>query len=435
MYSHRVGSKRTIHLALIFLSQSLSIFSVQATENLKTSTEVIELNFEDLPHLLQEKNLTIRGVGLSVQAAEYRTGYLTRSYLPTLALDTGGEHFQTGSYPIRTEPYAFLETRINLYRGGKDSLEDSIRQDQVGITRAQAQRTSTEELTDARKTYWTLIYQREMAHVLKDALQENEKNLASAKQRIQRGVTSDTDRVDFEINQDLFQEELSSIEHEIELTQIKLRSFFSWPENKWIETPHLISHTHDETLLEAQIPAGAHPDVAQTKATSEMVLHQSSQANRWWTPTVDVYGGYYLYTLRDRDYLDVGRRDDLVAGIRFSIPLFDGLQSRANAISSALQSEAWEAQAQQKEKTIQAKLKIAQEEVKHHHELTHIAETRIQKGAKYLSQTLSEYRRGVKNFSDLQGALQRQISFKRRYAEIKRDYQLFRADLLALLNK
>ncbi len=408
----------------------LSFMAIQ-----ETKADVVELKFEDLPKLLQERNQAVQGVQLSVQASQKRTGHLVRSYLPTLSLEAGGEHFQTGSYSAETAPYAFLETRLNLFRGGKDALEENIRQSQVGLTQAQAQRALTEELTDARKTYWTLIFQRELVQILKEALQENEKNLASAKKRIQRGLATDTDQVDFEINRDVLQEEISSLEHENELTQIKLRSFFSWADEKLIWTPSLIPHDHDEALLHMQIPQDSHPEVAQFKANSEISLNQGDQAHRWWLPSVDVYAGYYLYTLRDRDYVDMSRRDDLVAGIRFSLSLFDGFQSKTLASSLSLQAEGLDSQARQKEKVIQAKLKIAKEEIKHHHELTHIAEDRIQKGGKYLSQTLSEYGRGVKNSPDVLGALQRQISFKRRYAEIKRDYQLFKTDLLGLLNR
>ena len=397
--------------------------------------EVIALNFEDLPKLLLERNQNIQGSQLTVQASEKRTGHLVRSYLPTLLFDAGGEHFQTGSYPIRTEPYAFLETRLNVFRGGKDALEENIRQSYVRLTHAQAQRTLIEELTDARKIFWHLIFQREIVQILKEALNENEKNLASAKRRTQRGLTSDTDQLDFEINRDVLNEEIGSLEHDVELTQIKLRSFFSWSDEKIIQTLNHIPHDHDEALLKMEIPAESNPEVSWMKANSEISLNQGNQANRWWTPSVDIYAGYYLYTLRDRDYVDITRRDDTIAGIRLSFPLFDGLQSKHLASALSLQSEALDMQARQKEKTIQARLKIAKEEIKHHHELTHVAESRIEMGVKYFQKTLSEYDRGIKNSPDVLGALQRKIVFRRRYAEIKRDYQSFKTDLLGLLNQ
>jgi outer membrane protein TolC len=418
-----------------WLSYGILIVFLNLFQNDGARAEAIALKFEDLPKLLQERNQTIQGTQLAVQAYEKRTGYLVRSYLPTLQFDGGGEHFQTGSYPSRTEPYAFLETRLNLFRGGKDILEEDVRQSQVKLTQSQAQKTLIEELTDARKTFWILIFQREMIQILKDAFKENDKNLVAAKRRIQRGLTSDTDQLDFEINRDVLNEEIASLEHEVELTQIKLRSFFSWSDEKLIQTSNQIPHDHDEALLRTEIPAESHPEVSWIKANSRVALSQGSQAKRWWTPSVEVYAGYYLFTLRDRDYLDFERRDDRVAGVRLSIPLFDGLQSKAIASSLAMQGDALEMQAKQKEKIIQAKFQIAKEEIKHHHELTHVAESRIVMGGRYLAKTLSEYDRGVKNSPDVMGALQRQIAFRRRYAEIKRDYQLFKADLLGLLNR
>ncbi|MBL7716563.1 MAG: TolC family protein [Bdellovibrionales bacterium] len=395
----------------------------------------LEVKPDDLPKLLSDRNQNVRGSALMVDAAEAKTGHLARSYLPTLNFEVGGETFQTGSYPTKTEPYGLLEAKLNLFRGGKDLLEERINRAQVRLADAQSKQVTSAELVNTRKLYWTLVFQREEILILKDALEQNEKNLNAANRRIQRGLTSDTDRLDFEINRDQLKEDIKSLEHEAELTQIKLRALLALSEDVEIKTLAVIPHDHDEELLKTKFQGEGNFHVETVKASGEVSENQSARENRWWTPTLDLYAGYYLYTLRDRDYLSIGQRDDRVAGIRLTFQLFDGFQAKSIASSYSIQAQAYENQAIQKRRDTEADFTLAKEEMQHMHELIHQAEKRIEQGKLYLSKTLSEYDRGVKNSPDVLGAILRQNQFRRRYAEIRKNYVFSKAELLSILGK
>jgi outer membrane protein len=395
----------------------------------------LRLQAEDLPRLLAERNDNVKGAALLVESSAKRTGHLVRSYLPTIEAQLGGETFHTNLYPTLTQPYGLIEARINLFRGGRDLLEERVRSAHLQGAEAQAKRVQAGELAESRKTFWTLVYQREILAILNQALQENEKYLTSAQRRIQRGLTSETDRLDFEINRSELKEQIASLTHEIELTEIKLSALLALAEDTRILSPGTIPHDHDENLVKAPLAAGSQHDVVAARSSAESARSESAELGRWWFPSLDVYGGYYQYTTRDRDFLDSSLRYDSVAGARLTLTLFDGLQARSAAVAAAARAEGLESQALQQQRSVQARWKISQEEMKHDHELTHEAEKRVEQGRAYLAKTLAEYDRGVKNSPDVLGASLRLLSFRRRSVEIRRDYQLAKAELLAIAGK
>jgi outer membrane protein TolC len=398
-------------------------------------TETMSLSAEDLPRLIQEKNGNVVGARSLKEAAENRTGHLSRSFLPNLSLQAGGEVFQTGPYSTRTQPYGSAEARINLFRGGRDALEEEARTHHVTQADASIQKAQDAELLEARRLYWKLVFNRELIDRLGAASSQNEKFLDAANRRIARGLSTDTDRLEFQIYRSELHEELESLRHETLLIETSLAASLALPSVPQFTTEGKIAHIHDDALLAAEIDPASHPDVRSLAAGREALLAQGKQAGRWWMPQVDAYGGYYLYTLRDRDYLQQGMRTDVAAGLKLTLEAFDGLQSKASAAALSAQAAGYERQAEQRRRTVSAQVLVAREELKHDHELIHQSEERIEQGRKYLQRTVDEYGRGVKNSIDVLSGAQRSLSFERQYAERKRDYQLTKAGLLALLGK
>lgn len=399
------------------------------------AANVVALSADDLPKLLRSKNQNVSGAALLTEAAQARTGHLVRSYLPTLRAEAGGERFQTGTYSERTQAYGGAEVRINLFRGGRDLLEERARDSQVLVSEAGAKKAFESEITHARQLYWRLVFNKEMIRLLGKVVGNNERYLEMANRRIARGISTETDRLDFQIHRSQLKEDIESLTHENILLQISLAAVLGMESETEFKTEDNISHIHDEELLAAKFEPSTHPEVESLRANQGLFSSQRNQEYLWWTPSVDVYGGYYLYTLRERDYLSRGLRDDRVVGLKLTFNIFDGFQSTANAGAFAAQANAYEEQASQRARSVDAQVKVAKEDLKHDHELIHQSEERIEQGKKYLVRTLDEYNRGVKNSIDVLGAVQRQVAFQRQYAERRKNYQITKSGLLALLGQ
>lgn len=398
------------------------------------AAEPMKLAAEDLPRIVRERNLDVAGAQRLVEAAEARIGHLRRSYLPTVRAEAGGERFQTGAHETRTEPYGGVEARMNLFRGGKDALEEKVRRARREGAVAGVGKTAASDLLEARGTYWNLVALRESAELVSVALERNEENLKAAEKRIGAGLAAETDRLEFVIYRGQLNEELASITHEMELVQISLTALLGLPIETRFKTADAIAHAHDEDLLAATYEPDSYPEVRSLRAGQGASENQGLLNGRWWAPTLDLYGGRSLYTLRDRDYRSQALRDDTYGGARLSLALFD-YSSKDEARALSKQAEGYGLQAEHKAVLLRAQVERAKEEMKHLHELIHNGEERIEQGKKYLAAVRDEYRRGVKNSLDVLGASQRYLSFERQYADRRRDYQTAKASLLSLLGQ
>lgn len=413
---------------------SLGLF-VLSTRLVFAAGSVVTLSYDDLPGFVREKNQNVTGSALLTDAAHARTGHLVRSYLPVLDAQVGAESFQTGPYSTMTQPYGGVEAKVNLFRGGKDLLEEHVRENQVRASEAGAKKSFRDELAEARRIFWRVVFNRELLKHLNAAIEQNENQLEMANRRIARGLSSETDRIEFQIHRSQLQEEVESTAHGLLLLQISLSAVLGMDSTTEFKTQDSVPHVHDEAFLALKVDPSSHPDVETLRADQNIFSFQKSLANRWWAPSLDVYGGYFLYTLRERDYLSQNLRYDGVMGVRLNFELFDGLASRSNAAALAFRADGLEEQTQQRTRYVDAQIQVSKEDLKHDHELIHFSEERIEQGKKYLARTLDEYNRGVKNSIDLLGAAQRYIMFQRQYAERRRDYQITKSGLLALLGQ
>ncbi len=392
----------------------------------------MKLTADDIPKHIQEKNKNVSGAALMKDAAQNKTGHLFRSYLPSVKAFGGRESFQTGIYTDQTQPFGGIEANINLFRGGRDSLEEKIRLSRSKSADANAQSVFNHELKAARKLYWEIVSNRELLKILNGALGQNEKTLALANRRITRGLGTETDRLDFQIHKGQLDEEIESITHELLLLQMSLAAIIGMDEDTLFKTSESIEHVHDEALLVKKINSESNPELIFFKSNEESLMNQYKQSSRWWLPSVDLYGGYQLFTARDRDYLTEKDRIDKYFGARLIVE-FDFMKV-SDSSALALEAKGAQKQAEQKVKSLEAEIKVTQEELKHEHELIHFSEERTEQGKKYLNRTMDEYNRGVKNSIDALGALQKYLNFQRESVERRKTYQIKKAAVLFLTN-
>jgi outer membrane protein TolC len=128
-------------------------------------------------------------------------------------------------------------------------------------------------------------------------------------------------------------------------------------------------------------------------------------------------------------------RDDRVIGLRLSFELFDGLKSQNQSTATEYQAESKRLMARHIERQTDAQFLMYQEDLKHTHEVMHYVEDRIKKSKNYLTATLQEYDRGVKNSLDALTAMQRYYGYEKEFLMRKKEYQTIKSDLLAILGE
>lgn len=393
------------------------------------------VKFEDIPRLVGERNQHAQGAKLQQKASELSKGHLARSFLPHVGARIGRETAQTGTQDERGDTVGAIEGKINLFRGGRDSLENRLVIAKVDAVSAEVAQILRDEVKKARQSYWQLISLREQVALVQHAVQENGRNQRAAEARIRAGLATATDRIEFEMQQIALDQDLARLTLSASNTERELAILIGLPEGQTIQTSTFVGHEHSDQLLETKYKPEEHPSVFSLRARSVQADLERSTSGRWWTPSLDAYASYGLHPFREREYLAEKERYETVVGVQLSIELFDGLKGRKESLERRMMADAFRFEAEQTERELSAKVEGAKAELKLTHDLIHQSEDALKRAGSYLTRTLDEYRRGVKNSPDVLSASERNLQMKRRFAELRRDYQIARVELLEILGK
>jgi hypothetical protein len=81
----------------------------------------------------------------------------------------------------------------------------------------------------------------------------------------------------------------------------EMKAVVGIPPDTEIEMVHGFDELSADELLTLPMNLEDHQDILLLKKQAEIAELQKKQSNRWWTPAVDVYEGYALYTFRQRN--------------------------------------------------------------------------------------------------------------------------------------
>jgi len=395
----------------------------------------ISLEEGGLADRIRQNNGAVQAAERALEAIQNQSGYWRRSYYPALSAEAGGEAFRTGPYESQEQPFGGVNATLNLYRGGRDRLEDRRIESEIQRAQTAYEQTVAEQLLQARELFWTLVYQQELFRILQDALQENEGMLGSAKKRIQGGLATDTDRLEFEMNRTQLEQDRARVRMEGHRAERHLKAVLGLMEADTLQTPVAVPHEHDDAFSSIRWDPSSHRDIRVLDAQRRVTHLQRRDSLSWWKPSLDLYGDYSLYTFREREYAERRDRDEIVGGAKVSMSLFDRGQSRVRTQALAREADSQLKQRDQIMRLLRSDFASLQEELHMLHDLIHSAEQGAAQGKNYLQLTRSEYARGVKNSPDVLSAFQKYLELQRRYADIRRDYQLIKNKLRSVMER
>jgi len=400
------------------------------------AADAFVLKYDDLKTMITEKNERVLAAKKEMEGASTRTGHLGRTFLPTIQGSVGFESYRTnGAAAGRSGPVGDVGANFNLFQGGRDSLEENARQAELRLAEAEHQKTLGIELSKARKEYWQLLYLRESAQVFIEAIEMNNINLASAQKRASAGIATGIDRLEFEMNRNQLEQESARLQILLENTQRTLALALGLPAETEIQATEKIPFQQDDRIMNVTLDSTHHPSVKSSMSLHEMESARADALKQWWLPSLDLYGTYSLYPYRDREFEALSDRYEGVVGLKLTFKIFDGLVSSSEGSAARLRSEAQFARATLVGRESLSHFESLKKELKLLSNLVRGAEDNVQLSSKYLTGTLSEYKRGVKNSADVLMASQRFVELRKRFSELRRDYQSIRAELLSYLGE
>ena len=392
------------------------------------------LSFEALPELVRERNDHVKGSEKISQAAEALRPSPLQPFYPTLKAEAGVERFERELLPQRQDPFWSATAELNVFRGGKDYLESQSLSLEASAAQLLSNHAYLDELKKTRLAYADLVYAEGLKKVLTEAQALNEKNLSSASRRRSSGMATDTDQIEFEIKRQTIQQDLEATELDIHQALASLTVLLGLKhgtkgEFRWPDTFEKISF--DLSKISKQAKTTLDFQIEELESKKKDV--ERKIAARWWVPDVDLYGGYALHTMRDSDEFRRRDRDEVFGGVRMSLTLFNKGESLRKQKYESLISEAQQLRLSQSKRESEAELEIALKSIEKNQRLMQGAETSAASSKRYLTQTLSEYSRGVKNSPDVSAATDKYIEAQSRHLQIQKDHLIALSQLFSIL--
>ncbi|KYG61399.1 hypothetical protein AZI86_16935 [Bdellovibrio bacteriovorus] len=390
---------------------------------------------ENLESLLKEKNTRVSAAKLNVEAAESRTGYLGRSFIPSVDLYASQESFKMGQAEQKNQPTYGAEVRLNLFNGGADRLENDVRHLEVSKRGFQSQKTVAEELLKARNLYWQMSFLTKKKELLGKTLDLNSSNLQGALKRIRSGVATDSDRFEFEMKDVDLRRELKQTDLELQNLSQEMNLILNLPPDNGYKLTQELGHEH-EFIKELKPQEGQNSFwylEQQTEAEQKTLSAQQSGRSLW--PKLEAFAGYNQYNEREKEYPESSDRTESVVGLRLRLNLADGFTALQDSSSYKKQALAEQRLAEFQKNSLSVALENETRRLHFLHDQVHEAEENINRAERYYKLTQSEYARGVKNSPDVLGAAEKLYERRHKYFEILRDFQLSRSQALAVLGK
>lgn len=389
------------------------------------------VRFDELPGLVAAQNGTVAAGRAYVEEADARTGHWRRSLLPIVRASGGGEVFQTGTSARMTQPVGEIEGRLNLFRGGKDRLEDDALRAAHTVARANARQTTAHETARARMLYADARYYDELRGEIARLLDWTRTHAGLVRRQIEAGLATDTDRFDCELFRNHLRQEALLAQEDFEHAIAELKVVLGMPTESPV-TLAPIGRVPDVLMADGWTPT-AHPDVVRLAQQADIARVQQRQAERWWMPSLDVYGGYALHPFREREYAAARDRNEAVGGVQLSMDLFDGRAGTAKRRGFAQKARGLQLEAAQKSQEL-----IVLGEKLHHELQSRRQLIRLLEEQRGLHRTISqrsadEYQRGVKSGVQLLDAARQRFDTGKRLADTRREAIHLFAALSALV--
>lgn len=386
-----------------------------------------KINFEDLPKLVSEKNENVEAAKLHMNAQEFRRGRLARSLLPQISAVAGSEQFKLDNVDAKSQEYWRLEASINLYKGGRDQIEDKIRDSVFELSQKSFQGEFRNELKEARKAYWQLVALNQLIEDRKDELKKNEQSLKSARRRSGAGLATNADAAQFELHKIVLEKELIKLELKKDVSQNQLSVALTIDEHASLEVPSVFPKIPYENISK-DISSDKLLAVQINKNLEFIEQLKADQASRWWLPKVDLYSSYGLPSLAEEYDRGLQKQKQWSTGLRLTVDLGQGFEDRKESQARHTEATSFKKKVAHAMREGQAQSHDLDHDIRALSAMIKDSDQDVKAAETYLKLTESEYNRGVKNGPDLLEAIKTYYEFREKRIQYYRDFYNTKAE-------
>ncbi len=348
-------------------------------------------------------------------------------YFPEVGVEGG---YQTSRFENDTSSgsFAYGVAKINLYHGGKDQAQLSIKNEEEDFQKIRLEKTKAHIEREVSRKYYELLYLQESIAVKEEALVENKSQSQMALKKKVAGITSQADVLEFELREATLRSDINFLKQEEATEERELRQITGKVEGPLIRVGgHLnreVFSPSQEALLSAALFEREDLKEAQKNVSFSELEYRSFFGD--YLPRVSLEGKYGKLTNEERVF---NSKSNFSALLKVSIPLFSGLDTLYARQSKASEIARNDLITTRIKQGIKVQIENALSRLKSIEERLNLEEKNMEHSKQYYEITLSEYKRGVKNSPDLAGASERLFDARFRNLQYRKDFYLTRLEL------
>ncbi len=390
----------------------------------------ISLSEKDLSSYIFKSNYEVRIKNEKLDSLEKNKRSTVQSFLPKISLMAGNENFEYVQRGFRTEPYYGAYAEINIYNGGRDNIGSKLTHLNFQKGKAEAKVLRFEQLEEAKKTFWELVYLLELKEKHHKALKLVVQNRKAAIKRIGAGVGTKSDKYEFDIKRTELEQDLKKANLEIEKEKGMLKILLGLSQEQELRISERLEHDHSWRKLLSHSEDEHGYLTKSFKVAADQKEVKLKLEGRQWLPKLDAYAFWEQRNRRAEYDVEFDRdRVQVAVGIRASWKLSSILLRKKRLNSLQAESLASSLRVDLEERKLENEIHSEIKELELLDGMVHSAEQNIVRAEQFFSLISKEYKRGVKNSGDMLSATEKLIESEIRKMKIVRDFHFAKAHI------
>nr|BFD63260.1 outer membrane channel protein TolC [Bdellovibrio sp. HM001] len=364
---------------------------------------------------LTENNHELRASQAKMQAQKAQAQSTWGALLPELSASAGYAKEKT-LHDSDDGYVGYLNGTWNIFRGGQDWQNRSIADREYSMAELDHEITSRRLQRELGEVYYKALLNSQFISFDTEKLQFLKNQRAMAAKKINAGLTSNVDAIELDLEESTLSAEIEAHKTDLQIALDELKTFLN------SETPVTVSAKDTFPRLSkadfSVTDLSRNPSIMKQNLQEENARLRRRQSMAEFLPTVDLNAQYGRIIPQYEDPLQ-GNESRL--SLLMTWTFFSGFESwnKTKSANSLEESEALIKSniSQQLQTQVQSLRHKASELL----QLQQLLERRQALTQKYYDLTLSEYRRGVKNSSDLANATNSLFDNKTRLIEVQKE--------------
>lgn len=381
-----------------------------------------DLSWADIEARVIGSNLDVQAQSHVSAASEKEAKAVSGAYLPSISLNAGtGRDTRLRDDDRGTQ--AFVEGKWNLYKGGHDSAVRDKLKTTAELEKINYDIKKRDTLFRAREIYVSLIAIQKSLEVLNREAELNKQQKSMAQKKVNAGLTSNVDGIEFDLRSDFIEAEQSKLASEKSVRNAEIKSLLDYDNDEVVIVGDIVPPQNREMKL---INISNSP--ARSASELEMQISEADKriARSGFLPEVNVVAAYGRQTLQRDDLI---KNDETTAILSISVPIFSGFSTMNLSRAQTERAYAKEKLARQTRNDLKAQAEGSSSRWKETWALYDLNQKTLERAKKYYELTLGEYRRGVKNSPDLVSATERLFDTEMKSIGLIKDLNLLEANV------